>query len=95
MKRYVAALSLGFLVFVSLNAQVVHDPNDAIYRDIDRWSVRGYILGSLPLIRPYPAQLIDEFYALTCPVCGTPTGNLVSGREFEVSYADLDIPDAG
>lgn len=39
-------------------------------------------------------QPVDEFYALTCPACGTPTGNLVHGREFEVSYADLDIPDA-
>ncbi|MCL2735812.1 MAG: hydrogenase maturation nickel metallochaperone HypA [Propionibacteriaceae bacterium] len=37
-------------------------------------------------------QPIDEFFALTCPVCGTPTGNLVSGREFEVTYADLTMP---
>jgi len=36
-------------------------------------------------------QPIDEFYALTCPVCGTPSGNLVCGREFEVAYADMDI----
>lgn len=36
---------------------------------------------------------IDEFYALTCPVCGTPSGNLVRGREFEVTFADLDVPD--
>ena len=34
-------------------------------------------------------QPIDEFYALTCPVCGTPCGNLVKGREFEVTYADV------
>ena len=38
-------------------------------------------------------QPIDEFYALTCPVCGTPAGNLVHGREFEVAYADLDLPE--
>jgi hydrogenase nickel incorporation protein HypA/HybF len=37
-------------------------------------------------------QPIDEFYALTCPVCGTPCGNLVQGREFEVTFAELDIP---
>jgi len=36
-------------------------------------------------------QDIDEFYALTCPVCGTPSGNLVRGREFEVTYADMDV----
>lgn len=35
-------------------------------------------------------QTIDEFFALTCPVCGTPTGQLVAGREFEVLYADFD-----
>jgi hydrogenase nickel incorporation protein HypA/HybF len=33
---------------------------------------------------------IDEFYALVCPKCGTPTGKLARGREFEVSWADLD-----
>ena len=35
------------------------------------------------------AQPIDEFFALKCPVCGTPTANLVAGREFETAYADL------
>jgi len=39
------------------------------------------------------AQPIDEFYALTCPVCGTPTGQLLSGREFEVTFADMDLPE--
>ena len=39
------------------------------------------------------AQPIDEFFALTCPVCGTPTANLVAGREFEVTHADLAEPD--
>lgn len=38
-------------------------------------------------------QPIDEFYALSCPVCDTPTGQLVRGRELAVTYADLDIPD--
>lgn len=35
-------------------------------------------------------QPIDEFFALLCPACGTPTGNLVRGREFEVAWADLE-----
>ncbi|WOP18679.1 hydrogenase maturation nickel metallochaperone HypA [Raineyella sp. LH-20] len=35
-------------------------------------------------------QPIDEYFALTCPVCGTPTGTLSHGREFEVTWADLD-----
>jgi len=38
------------------------------------------------------ARPIDEFYALTCPECGTPCGNMVHGREFEVAYADMDVP---
>jgi hydrogenase nickel incorporation protein HypA/HybF len=33
-------------------------------------------------------QPIDEFYALTCPVCGTPSGQLVRGREFAVAWAE-------
>jgi len=33
---------------------------------------------------------VDEFYALRCPVCGTPTGALAHGREFEVAWADLE-----
>ncbi|MDR1248772.1 MAG: capsule assembly Wzi family protein [Treponema sp.] len=60
MKKCAAAVLLGLLGLTGLNAQVIHDPNDALYRDIDRWSVRGYISSSLPLIRPYPAQLIDD-----------------------------------
>ena len=40
-------------------------------------------------------QPIDEFYALICPVCGTPSGNIVHGREFEVAFADLDEPGDG
>jgi len=38
---------------------------------------------------------IDEFFALTCPACGQPTGHLVRGREFEVVYADLADPPDG
>jgi hydrogenase nickel incorporation protein HypA/HybF len=41
------------------------------------------------------AQPIDEFFALTCPVCGRATGQLVCGREFEVTYADLAEPPDG
>lgn len=37
-------------------------------------------------------QPVDEFYALTCPVCGTPSGALVRGREFVATFADLTIP---
>ncbi len=36
---------------------------------------------------------IDEYYALRCPQCAAPTANLVRGREFEVAYVELDVPD--
>lgn len=35
-------------------------------------------------------QQIDEFFALTCPVCDTPTADLRHGREFEVAYIDVE-----
>jgi hydrogenase nickel incorporation protein HypA/HybF len=38
-------------------------------------------------------QPVDEFYALICPTCGTPSGNLVRGREFQVRWADLATGD--
>ncbi|MGP3701838.1 hydrogenase/urease maturation nickel metallochaperone HypA [Corynebacterium diphtheriae] len=35
---------------------------------------------------------IDEFFALCCPVCGTPTADLRSGREFEIAWVDFEDP---
>ncbi|MCL1922259.1 MAG: hydrogenase maturation nickel metallochaperone HypA [Propionibacteriaceae bacterium] len=34
-------------------------------------------------------QDIDQYFALTCPVCGSPAGKIVSGNEFDVTYADM------
>jgi hydrogenase nickel incorporation protein HypA/HybF len=34
-------------------------------------------------------QVVDQFYALRCPGCGAPCGNLIRGREFEVAFADV------
>ncbi|WP_278971343.1 hydrogenase maturation nickel metallochaperone HypA [Mobiluncus mulieris] len=36
---------------------------------------------------------IDEFFALLCPVCATPTGQLATGREFEIEWVEWDCPD--
>lgn len=33
---------------------------------------------------------VDEFFALTCPRCSTPTGTFVHGREAEVAWAELE-----
>ncbi len=38
---------------------------------------------------------IDEYFALRCPVCDSPTANLVRGREFEVAYVELQVLDHG
>ena len=36
---------------------------------------------------------IDANFAWRCPVCATPTGDLVRGREFEVAYVELEVPE--
>lgn len=38
-------------------------------------------------------QPIDAYFALTCPVCGTPTADLRHGREFEIDYCEVATPD--
>lgn len=59
MKKLASASVLLFNVFFVF-AQVINNPNDGIYKDIDRWAVQGYITTALPQIRPYPAQLLDN-----------------------------------
>jgi hypothetical protein len=58
MKR-IPLVSLLFFNSLFLFSQVINNPNDQIYKDIDRWAVQGYITQALPQIRPYPAQLLD------------------------------------
>ncbi|XCB28945.1 hydrogenase maturation nickel metallochaperone HypA [Arcanobacterium hippocoleae] len=33
---------------------------------------------------------IDEFFALLCPQCGTPTGNITRGKEFEIAWVEWE-----
>ncbi|MDY6049723.1 MAG: hydrogenase maturation nickel metallochaperone HypA [Corynebacterium sp.] len=35
-------------------------------------------------------QPIDEYFALTCPICGTPTADQRHGREFQLTSIDVD-----
>ncbi len=35
-------------------------------------------------------QEIDEFFALSCPVCHTPTADLRHGKEFEIAWIDVE-----
>ena len=37
---------------------------------------------------------IDEFFALACPECGMPTGNLAHGREFKIAWVQWDTASA-
>lgn len=37
---------------------------------------------------------IDQFFALTCPQCGMPTGNLTHGREFKIAWVQWDTAPA-
>ena len=59
MIRILSAFVLLAVFAATAWSQVLHDPNDPIYRDLDRWAGRGYI-DMLPPVRPYPAQLVDE-----------------------------------
>ncbi len=59
MKRILFALVLFAGFAAAAWSQVLHDPNDVLYADLDRWAGRGYI-SMLPPVRPYPAQLVDE-----------------------------------
>jgi len=59
---FLAALFLLAFTF-TVEAQIMHDPNSRLYKDIDIWAVKGYITQTLPMIRPYPLQVIDAFLA--------------------------------
>ena len=59
MKTKIIAVLMLF-AFTVLGAQTVHNPNDELYKDIDRWFVQGYITDFIPMVRPYPAQLINK-----------------------------------
>ncbi len=69
--RLVVLLAAMALVSAPGWALVTADPNDAVYRDLDRWQQQGY-LEPLPSLRPYPTQLIvsalEEVAAKAGPV---------------------------
>ena len=60
MRQRLSLLVLLLFLAACLGAQIIHEPNNEIYKDIDRWFVQGYIREFLPLVRPYPAPLIDK-----------------------------------
>lgn len=59
MRKYFITFLIFLFTVISLNAQIACDPNDEIYSYISLWEENGIITG-LPLIRPYPIQVIKK-----------------------------------
>lgn len=36
---------------------------------------------------------IDGYYALRCPICDRATAELVRGRELEIAYVEVEVPE--
>jgi len=54
-----ALFAFGLLVAGTVCAQFAADPNDVLYQDLSLWEGKG-ILRHLPVLRPYPPQVIIE-----------------------------------
>ncbi|HNY22949.1 MAG TPA: hypothetical protein PKO22_12455, partial [Treponemataceae bacterium] len=50
------------LLSASVHAQSVMNPSDSVYEDIRDWQTKG-LVGLLPQLRPYPAQLVKDVLA--------------------------------
>lgn len=55
----VALFAMGFIVEGYVHAQFAADPNNVLYQDLSLWEGKG-ILRHLPVLRPYPPQVILE-----------------------------------
>lgn len=78
MRRHIACIALFTVLATATWAQVLHDPNDPIYTDLDRWATRGY-LSMMPPVRPYPAQLVEEMLT-TVAEKGDETSRAAAGK---------------
>jgi hypothetical protein len=61
----IGALVVATLLFASISpafAQLVSDPNDRLYTDLELWMDRG-LTDKLPPLRPYPVQLVKKVLA--------------------------------
>lgn len=59
MKKIFLRIALCLLV-ISLYAQVSVNPNDKFYTEAQGWEIRGLLKKSLPLLRPYPMNVIQD-----------------------------------
>jgi hydrogenase nickel incorporation protein HypA/HybF len=51
------------------------------------------IFEEVPLVVHCPSCNVDstvEIQSFVCPICGTPTGEIISGRELEVTALELE-----
>jgi hypothetical protein len=62
MNKKIALFALVALLSASLCAQSVMDPSDSVYEDIRDWQTKG-LVGLLPQLKPYPAQLVKDVLA--------------------------------
>ncbi|HNY21714.1 MAG TPA: hypothetical protein PKO22_06145, partial [Treponemataceae bacterium] len=62
MNKKIALFALVALLSVSMYAQSVMDPSDSVYEDIRDWQTKG-LVGLLPQLKPYPAQLVKDVLA--------------------------------
>lgn len=56
---FVLGLSLTLMLGGTAFGQIVADPNDRLYTDLELWQNRG-LIGNLPPLRPYPLQLVKK-----------------------------------
>jgi len=59
MKKAFWSIIFLFLLALISFAQLASDPNDKLYTWISIWEEKGYV-SNLPLLRPYPIQLLKE-----------------------------------
>lgn len=55
-------MAVSYLLLVTAGAaraQVVTDPSDPLYTDLEVWEAKG-LLGRLPALQPYPQQLVEH-----------------------------------
>jgi len=75
------------ITICTLAAVDINDPSDSLYKDLEIWQEKGY-LGHLPVIKPYPLQLI---ISLLHEVEEQGNGEDLRIAEFYLSQVDLSL----
>ncbi len=83
-----ATLALALLAAVDVRAQVVTDPADPLYTDLEVWEAEG-LLRRLPSLQPYPVQMVRRLLA---QVAEHPRARAADRRRASWLLARLDDP---